>query len=100
MANEIYATLETTLGTIRVRLLPDEAPMTVENFVGLAKGTKEWIDPQTGQKVRRPMYDGTIFHRVIPKASDGSRTLGQEVDDLALALIAPLGADHDDILAH
>lgn len=66
MANEIYATLETTLGTIRVRLLPDEAPMTVENFVGLVKGTKEWIDPQTGQKVRRPMYDGTIFHRVIP----------------------------------
>lgn len=65
--DELYATFETTMGTIRVRLFPREAPKTVGNFVGLATGTKEWKDPKTGQKVRRPLYDGTIFHRVIPE---------------------------------
>ena len=67
MANETYANFETSMGTIRVRLLPSEAPKTVENFIGLAKGTKEWTDPATGEKVKRPLYDGTIFHRVIPE---------------------------------
>ena len=67
MNEELYATLETSLGTIKVRLLPKEAPKTVANFVGLATGTKEWTDPKTGQKVKRPLYDGTIFHRVIPE---------------------------------
>jgi len=67
MAGEMLATLETSMGTIRVRLFPQEAPKTVENFVGLATGTKEWTDPTTGEKVRRPLYDGTIFHRVIPE---------------------------------
>lgn len=65
--DELYATLETSMGTIKVRLLPREAPKTVANFVGLAQGTKEWTDPKTGQKVKRPLYDGTIFHRVIPE---------------------------------
>lgn len=65
--DELYATLETSLGTIKVRLFPREAPRTVANFVGLATGTKEWIDPRTGQKVRRPLYDGTIFHYVRPE---------------------------------
>lgn len=67
MAKEMYATFETSMGAIRVRLFPSEAPKTVENFVGLAKGTKEWLDPETGEKVKRPLYDGTIFHRVIPE---------------------------------
>jgi len=61
------ATFETSLGTIRVRLFPNEAPKTVANFEGLAKGTKEWKDPATGEKVKKPLYDGTIFHRVIPE---------------------------------
>jgi peptidyl-prolyl cis-trans isomerase A (cyclophilin A) len=65
--DELYATLETSLGTIRIRLFAREAPKTVENFVGLARGTKEWTDPRTGEKVRRPLYDGTIFHRVVPE---------------------------------
>jgi cyclophilin family peptidyl-prolyl cis-trans isomerase len=55
------------MGTIVCKLFEKEAPQTVENFVGLARGTKEWTDPKSGQKVKRPLYNGTIFHRVIPK---------------------------------
>ncbi len=65
MAEEIYATFKTSMGDIVLKLLPDKAPKTVENFVGLAEGTKEWTDPK-GQKVKKPLYDGTMFHRVIP----------------------------------
>ena len=66
MADPIHATFATSLGDIVVRLMPDRAPKTVENFVALAEGTKEWSDPSSGQKVKRPLYDGTVFHRVIP----------------------------------
>jgi peptidyl-prolyl cis-trans isomerase A (cyclophilin A) len=65
VADEVIATLHTTLGSIAIRLFPQQAPQTVENFVGLAEGTKEWTDPQSGRKSRTPMYNGTIFHRVI-----------------------------------
>ena len=59
------ATFDTSEGTFKVKLFDDKAPNTVANFVGLADGTKEWTDPKTGQKVKRPFYDGLIFHRVI-----------------------------------
>jgi peptidyl-prolyl cis-trans isomerase A (cyclophilin A) len=62
----LYATLKTNMGDIVVRLFEDKAPKTVENFVGLATGTKEWTDPKSGAKVKRPLYNGTLFHRVIP----------------------------------
>ena len=62
----IYATLKTSMGDIVIRLFDDKAPKTVANFVGLATGTREWTDPKTGEKVKRPLYNGTIFHRVIP----------------------------------
>ncbi len=65
MATQLYAKLNTSVGPIRVRLYPDQAPKTVENFVGLAEGSMKWIDPQTREKVQRPLYSGTIFHRVI-----------------------------------
>ena len=61
-----YAVFETTLGKIVIRLLDQEAPKTVANFVGLAEGTKEFRDANSGQKVKRPFYDGLAFHRVIP----------------------------------
>jgi peptidyl-prolyl cis-trans isomerase A (cyclophilin A) len=64
--SDSFATLETSKGAIRVRLFPDTAPKTVENFVGLATGSRSWQDPKTGAEQRRPLYDGTIFHRVIP----------------------------------
>jgi peptidyl-prolyl cis-trans isomerase A (cyclophilin A) len=63
---ETYATLETTKGPIRVRLFPDTAPKTVENFIGLATGDRSWRNPSTGANVQRPLYEGTVFHRVIP----------------------------------
>ena len=59
------ATFTTSEGTFKVRLFDDLAPKTVANFVGLAAGTEEWLDPATRQKVKRPFYDGLIFHRVI-----------------------------------
>jgi len=62
----VYATLKTSMGDIVVQLFEDKAPKTVANFIGLATGTKEWTDPKTGEKVKRPLYNGTIFHRVIP----------------------------------
>jgi peptidyl-prolyl cis-trans isomerase A (cyclophilin A) len=66
VSGPLYATFKTSLGSIVVRLDEDKAPRTVENFVGLATGTKEWTDPKTGKQVKRPLYNGTIFHRVIP----------------------------------
>ena len=62
----LYATFKTSMGDIVVQLFDDKAPKTVANFVGLASGTKEWTDPKTGEKVKKPLYNGTIFHRVIP----------------------------------
>ena len=62
----LYAIFETSEGTITVRLFEKESPKTVANFVGLADGTKEWTDPKSGKKVKKPFYDGLIFHRVIP----------------------------------
>jgi peptidyl-prolyl cis-trans isomerase A (cyclophilin A) len=61
-----YAVFETSQGNIVVRLLEKEAPQTVANFIGLAEGTKEFADPRSGQKTKRPFYDGLVFHRVIP----------------------------------
>ncbi len=65
-ADPVYATFDTSLGKIGVKLLPDEAPKTVKNFVELAEGKKEWTDPRTREKTTRPLYDNTVFHRVIP----------------------------------
>ncbi len=61
----VYAQFTTSEGPFTVRLFDQEAPNTVENFVGLAEGTKEWTDPRTNKKVSTPYYDGVIFHRVI-----------------------------------
>ena len=60
-----YAELETSMGTIVCQLFPSSAPETVANFVGLAEGTKSFIDPRTGTQIQRPFFDGLIFHRVI-----------------------------------
>ena len=53
------------MGDIQIELFADKAPETVKNFIGLAEGTKEFTDPKTSKKVKRPFYDGLIFHRVI-----------------------------------
>jgi peptidyl-prolyl cis-trans isomerase A (cyclophilin A) len=65
VAEQLYATLKTNRGDIQVRLFPDHAPQTVRNFTELAEGKREWVNPETGERSSRPLYDGTIFHRVI-----------------------------------
>ena len=61
----LYAIFQTSKGDITCVLFEKEAPKTIDNFVGLANGTKEWTDPKTGKKVKKRFYDGLIFHRVI-----------------------------------
>jgi peptidyl-prolyl cis-trans isomerase A (cyclophilin A) len=65
MAEALYATLHTSAGDIRVKLFPDQAPKTVKNFTGLADGSLAWTDPRTHAAGSGPLYNGTIFHRVI-----------------------------------
>jgi peptidyl-prolyl cis-trans isomerase A (cyclophilin A) len=60
-----YAHFSTTEGDFVIKLHANEAPKTVENFVGLAEGTKAWKDPVSGQSITKPFYNGLIFHRVI-----------------------------------
>nr|WP_281388863.1 peptidylprolyl isomerase [Nocardiopsis algeriensis] len=57
--------MNTSMGTIVVRLFEEEAPETVANFIGLADGSKQWSDPATGKLSNKSLYEGTIFHRVI-----------------------------------
>jgi peptidyl-prolyl cis-trans isomerase A (cyclophilin A) len=61
---QMFAIFETSMGTFKAKLFPEEAPKTVDNFVGLAEGTIEWTDPK-GKKEKKKLYDGTVFHRVI-----------------------------------
>ena len=61
----LYAIFNTSQGGITAKLYEKYTPKAVENFVGLATGTKAWRDPQTGAVVRRPMYDNITFHRII-----------------------------------
>jgi peptidyl-prolyl cis-trans isomerase A (cyclophilin A) len=62
----LYAIMQTSMGTMVLRLYENESPLTVRNFVDLALGRKAWKDPKTGARVRRPLYNGLTFHRVIP----------------------------------
>ncbi len=76
----VYAQFVTSEGNFTVRLFDQEAPKTVENFIGLAQGTKEWTDPRTNKKVKQPYYDGIIFHRVISGFMiQGGDPLGQGI---------------------
>jgi peptidyl-prolyl cis-trans isomerase A (cyclophilin A) len=59
------ATFVTNQGSFTVQLMPEHAPATVENFIGLASGGKEWTDPRDGRTKTEALYPGTIFHRVI-----------------------------------
>jgi peptidyl-prolyl cis-trans isomerase A (cyclophilin A) len=60
--------MDTSMGRITCQFFQKEAPKTVANFIALAQGTKDWIDPRTQKKVHnKPLYDGTVFHRVIPE---------------------------------
>lgn len=91
----LYATLDTSMGKIVIRLFEKETPKTVANFVSLATGKKRWKDLTTGQDVvGKPFYDGIIFHRVIPnfmiqagaQLARGARTAGNIPDEFSPAL--------------
>lgn len=76
----LYAHFVTSEGNFTARLFDQEAPKTVENFVGLAEGTKEWTDPRTNRKVKQPYYNGILFHRVIDGFMiQGGDPLGQGI---------------------
>jgi peptidyl-prolyl cis-trans isomerase A (cyclophilin A) len=76
----VYAEFITSEGRFTARLYDQEAPRTVENFIGLAEGTKEWTDPRTNKKVTQPYYDGIVFHRVIDGFMiQGGDPLGQGI---------------------
>jgi len=60
-----YAHFTTSEGNFTVRLFEKDAPKTVANFIALVEGTKEWTDPRTSEKVKKPYYNGLVFHRVI-----------------------------------
>ena len=89
VAPGLYAHFSTSLGDFTARLFEQEAPNTVANFVGLAEGTKEFTDPKSGAKAKRPFFDGLVFHRVIPEfmiqggdpAGDGSGDAGYYLKD-------------------
>jgi peptidyl-prolyl cis-trans isomerase A (cyclophilin A) len=88
--SDLTATLHTTKGDIEIELYDERAPVTVENFVGLATGEQEWADPETGETVSgEPLYDDIPFHRIIdgfmiqtgdPKG-DGTGGPGYTFDD-------------------
>jgi len=77
------ATIDTTAGKLTCTLFPDKAPIGVANFIGLSDGTKDWTSPVTHQKKHGvPLYDGTIFHRVIPNFMiQGGDPLGNGTGD-------------------
>jgi cyclophilin family peptidyl-prolyl cis-trans isomerase len=62
----LYAVIDTSMGTITAELFERVTPNTVRNFIGLARGTRPWLDPKSKMLVLRPLYDNLTFHRVIP----------------------------------
>src|SRR5580698_1251532 len=66
LASGTYAVFNTNEGKITIRLFEADAPITVKNFIELAEGAKEWTHPTTREKSKNKLFDGTIFHRVIP----------------------------------
>jgi len=64
-AGKPFAHFDTSMGAFTVELFEKDAPKTVANFIGLANGTKEWTDPKTSEKVKKPYYNGLVFHRII-----------------------------------
>jgi peptidyl-prolyl cis-trans isomerase A (cyclophilin A) len=96
---KLTATMVTDKGTLKCELWPDKAPITVANFVGLGRGLRPWKSP-AGEWVKKPLYDGTPFHRIIPgfmiqggdPKGNGSGDPGYVIPDEVWE-----GAHHDEI---
>jgi peptidyl-prolyl cis-trans isomerase A (cyclophilin A) len=93
---DLYVTFVTSQGKIGAKLTPETKPNSVKNFVELAEGKKEWTDPRTGQRTKKPIYDGTVFHRVIPGFMiQGGDPLGMGVGGPGYAIPDELeGSEH------
>jgi peptidyl-prolyl cis-trans isomerase A (cyclophilin A) len=92
---ELFAKFDTSEGVIVVKLYSKDAPKTVENFVGLATGEKDWTDPKTGEAAKRPLYDGTIFHRCIADFMiQGGDPLGRGTGGPGYKFADELGSRH------
>ena len=88
------AVIHTTAGDMKCELFPDKAPKAVANFIGLAKGTKAWKNPATGKTEHKPLYDGVIFHRVIPEFMiQGGDPIGTGTGDPGYKFEDELNAD-------
>jgi peptidyl-prolyl cis-trans isomerase A (cyclophilin A) len=91
---DVMCLIKTSKGDIVVRLFAEEAPKTVENFIGLAEGTKEFTDPNTKQTAKRPFYDNLIFHRVIKSFMiQGGCPLGTGAGDPGYKFADEINAD-------
>ncbi|KAB5820758.1 peptidyl-prolyl cis-trans isomerase [Bifidobacterium adolescentis] len=96
--------MRTSEGDIKINLFDDETPETVANFLGLATGEKEWIDPMTGQPSHEPFYNGLTFHRIIKDfmiqggcpLGNGTGGPGYDFDD---EIVPDLKFDHPYLLA-
>jgi peptidyl-prolyl cis-trans isomerase A (cyclophilin A) len=101
---KIEVETDTVKGVFTCKLYEDKTPRTVANFVGLARGLQPWKDPKSGQWTKRPLYDGTTFHRVIPDfmiqggdpLGTGTGTPGYEFDD---EIVSGIGFDRGGLLA-
>lgn len=92
----LYAVIYTSMGNIVCRLFPKDAPKAVANFRGLATGTKPWTNPRTGRPTHRPLYTGTIFHRVIPQFMiQGGDPLGNGTGDPGYKFEDEFSPDHN-----
>ena len=88
------AIIHTTAGDLKCELFPDQAPKAVANFTGLAKGTKPWKDPNGKMERGKPLYDGVIFHRVIPNFMiQGGDPSGTGAGDVGFEFADELHAD-------
>jgi len=96
-SGELTAVFDTTAGTLRCTLFEKETPITVKNFIDLATGAKDWKNPVSGAtKHNTPLYDGTIFHRVIPNfmiqggdpAGNGTGDAGYKFKDEFVSTLA------------
>ena len=89
------AIIHTNAGDLKCQLFPDKAPLAVANFIGLSNGTKDWKNPATGKMVHgKPLYDGVIFHRVIPEFMiQGGDPTGTGSGDIGFTFNDELNAD-------
>lgn len=103
-SGQLLATIETSMGPFHCKLFEQDAPLTVANFVGLARGLRHFRDPQSASWIKRPYYNGLLFHRVIPNFMiQGGDVTGTGAGDIGYTIPDEKNAahrfDHGGVLA-